>query len=64
MRTGNPALTARTFASSGRAVTGEEAMTVQGTVNKTGLLLLLLEHDLKLLVGQETEVDENLSDAT
>ena len=42
MRTGNPALTARTFASSGRAVTGEEAMTVQGTVNKTGLLLLLL----------------------
>ncbi len=42
MRTGNPTLTADTFTSAGRAITGEEAMTIQGTVNKTGLLLLLL----------------------
>ncbi len=41
MRTGNPALTARTFQSAGR-VAGDEAMTIQGTVNKTLLLLLFL----------------------
>jgi uncharacterized YccA/Bax inhibitor family protein len=39
MRTANPALNAQTF--TGLARTGE-AMTIQGTVNKTGLLLILL----------------------
>ena len=42
MRTGNPALSTETFRAAGRAITGETAMTIQGTVNKTGLLLLLL----------------------
>jgi uncharacterized YccA/Bax inhibitor family protein len=40
-RTGNPALKESTFRGVGRAV-GEGAMTVQGTVNKTGLSLLIL----------------------
>lgn len=39
MRTGNPTLTASTF--TGLAQTGE-AMTIQGTVNKTFLLLILV----------------------
>jgi uncharacterized YccA/Bax inhibitor family protein len=38
--TGNPTLTANTFTDAGRVVP-TEAMTVQGTVNKTGFLLLL-----------------------
>jgi len=42
MRTGNPTLTTDTFTSAGRVVPGQEAMTIQGTVNKTGLFLLLL----------------------
>lgn len=37
-RTSNAALNAKTF--EGRAAIGSEAMTLQGTVNKTGLLLL------------------------
>jgi len=41
MRTGNPALNAKTFADYAGAV-GERAMTIEGTVNRTGLLLVLL----------------------
>jgi uncharacterized YccA/Bax inhibitor family protein len=40
-RTGNPALKESTFRSVARAY-GEEAMTAQGTVNKTGAALLIL----------------------
>jgi uncharacterized YccA/Bax inhibitor family protein len=40
-RTGNPALKADTFESVAREV-GGEAMTIEGTVNKTGLSLLVL----------------------
>ena len=40
-RTGNPALKETTFRGVTRAV-GEEAMTLQGTVNKTGISLLIL----------------------
>jgi uncharacterized YccA/Bax inhibitor family protein len=40
-RTGNPALKESTFRGVSRAV-GEEAMTLQGTVNKTGMSLLIL----------------------
>lgn len=41
MRTANPALTDKTFRGL-RAVDASNAMTVQGTVNKTGLLLAIL----------------------
>jgi uncharacterized YccA/Bax inhibitor family protein len=41
MRSGNPALTADTFATY-RAAPGSEAMTVGGTVNKTALALAIL----------------------
>jgi uncharacterized YccA/Bax inhibitor family protein len=41
MRSGNPALTADTFRDA-RAGFGEDAMTIQGTVNKTALALLIL----------------------
>jgi len=41
MRTGNPTLNAQTFAGYAGAV-GERAMTIEGTVNKTGLLLVLV----------------------
>jgi len=41
LRTGNPALKESTFRGVPRAV-GEEAMTLQGTVNKTGISLLIL----------------------
>src|SRR5258707_11279647 len=40
-RTGNPALKESTFRGV-RAALGEEAMTLQGTVNKTGISLLIL----------------------
>jgi uncharacterized YccA/Bax inhibitor family protein len=40
-RSGNPALRDGTFRSAGRAF-GQEAMTLQGTVNKTGFALLIL----------------------
>lgn len=42
MRSGNPALTANTFTSLAPAAAGREAMTIQGTVNKTGILLILV----------------------
>ena len=45
MRSGNPALGKDTFldVGSGRLVTGgDQAMTINGTVNKTGLMLLIL----------------------
>jgi uncharacterized YccA/Bax inhibitor family protein len=41
LRSGNPTLTAKTFTSVVRA-RGEEAMTLTGTVNKTGISLLIL----------------------
>ncbi len=41
LRTGNPTLKAETFSSVVRAV-GEETMTLAGTVNKTGISLLIL----------------------
>ena len=41
MRSGNPALTADTFGSF-PTVAGDEAMTIGGTVNKTGLSLVIL----------------------
>jgi uncharacterized YccA/Bax inhibitor family protein len=41
MRSGNPALTAETFSGVPRAI-GDETMTIQGTVNKTALALLIL----------------------
>ncbi len=42
MRTANPALNDATFSGLGRAATSEEPMTIQGTVNKTIFLLVLL----------------------
>jgi len=39
MRTANPALNAKTFR--GLSAAGEETMTIQGTVNRTALLLIL-----------------------
>jgi len=41
MRSSNPALTADTFRST-RAGSGEQAMTIEGTVNKTALALVIL----------------------
>jgi len=41
MRSANPALGAETFRGAPRAI-GDEAMTIQGTVNKTALALLVL----------------------
>ncbi len=41
MRTANPALNEETFKNLAYSATKEEAMTIQGTVNKTGILLLL-----------------------
>lgn len=41
MRTGNPTLSEKVFAGT-RAAAGEEPMTLQGTVNKTALMLFLL----------------------
>ena len=42
MRTANPALSDKTFATFGDRVAADSVMTIQGTVNKTGFLLLLL----------------------
>src|SRR5574341_1457928 len=42
MRTANPALNSSTFTGYGRAIASGDAMTIQGTANKTGLLLLLV----------------------
>lgn len=41
MRTANPALNAKTFSQLGYPVDTNKVMTLQGTVNKTGLLLIL-----------------------
>jgi len=41
MRSGNPALNRNTFSNT-RTVSGDQAMTIDGTVNKTSLCLLLL----------------------
>jgi len=42
MRTANPALNNKTFQSLPKARTKAERMTIQGTANKTGIMLLLL----------------------
>lgn len=42
MRSGNPALSSETFRAIGRVGAGQDAMTIEGTVNKTALSLLLL----------------------
>ena len=42
MRTANPALNSKTFAGLGRISDTAQAMTIQGTVNKTALLTLLV----------------------
>lgn len=42
MRTGNPTLSTKTFQQAGRAVSGDGAMTVSGTINKTAALFLIL----------------------
>lgn len=42
MRTANPALSDNTFRGYGRAIASGDTMTIQGTVNKTGVLLLLV----------------------
>jgi len=42
MRTSNPALNDSVFSGYGRAISAGDSMTVQGTVNKTGVLLLLV----------------------
>ncbi len=42
MRTANPALNAKTFQGFARVSDPSRAMTIQGTVNKTGVLLFLL----------------------
>jgi uncharacterized YccA/Bax inhibitor family protein len=42
MRTANPALNAKTFRNLPAALDTDQAMTIQGTVNKTGIMLLLL----------------------
>jgi uncharacterized YccA/Bax inhibitor family protein len=42
MRTANPALNDNTFRGYGRAAASGDTMTIQGTVNKTGVLLLLV----------------------
>jgi len=41
MRTSNPTLNDNVFSGYGRAISTGDSMTVQGTVNKTGVLLLL-----------------------
>jgi len=42
MRTKNPALNDKTFSGFGPVVDADRAMTIQGTVNKTALMLILL----------------------
>ncbi len=42
MRTANPALNTKTFRNLPAAADTDQAMTIQGTVNKTGIMLLLL----------------------
>jgi len=56
-RTGNPALTEKVFVDAAKAVPDAEPMTIGGTVNKTGILLLLLVlaavYVWSLVVGQQ-----------
>ena len=42
MRTANPALNSKTFTELGYSVDRNNVMTIQGTVNKTGILLILV----------------------
>lgn len=42
MRTANPALNAKTFDRIGSESFGDQVMTIQGTVNKTSILLFFL----------------------
>lgn len=42
MRTANPALNSKTFTGTGRVTDASQAMTIQGTVNKTVFLLILV----------------------
>lgn len=42
MRSGNPALSEKTFQNVGQPVSADEAMTISGTINKTGILFLIL----------------------
>lgn len=42
MRTGNPTLSTKTFQQAGQAISGDGAMTVNGTINKTAALFLIL----------------------
>lgn len=42
MRSGNPALSEKTFQQLSTVSAGESAMTVSGTINKTGILFLIL----------------------
>ena len=42
MRTANPALNSKTFADMGYVTEQSRAMTIEGTVNKTGFLMILL----------------------
>ena len=42
MRTANPALNSKTFTGHGEITDAADAMTLQGTVNRTGILLVLV----------------------
>lgn len=42
MRSGNPTLSEKTFQSVSHTVYGKESMTIAGTINKTGILFLIL----------------------
>ena len=42
MRSGNPTLSEKTFQNLERSATGEGGMTISGTINKTGILFLIL----------------------
>ena len=42
MISGNPTLSEKTFQDAGRAVSADQTMTVEGTINKSGLLFLVL----------------------
>lgn len=42
MRSSNPAMTGRIFEKAGMASVGSDAMTINGTINKIGLMLLML----------------------
>lgn len=42
LRSSNPAMTGKIFEKAGTASVGSDAMTINGTINKTGLMLLLV----------------------